>query len=430
MTTTETVDRIVEFPALKEAKGKLDAKRDSLAGILREAGTNYDMSQVKSLSGDTSAKVDAIRALNTEINDCKKSVDELLVVARAAAVAAEFEGEGSGATEPGAESGAEPQALKGKRKSFGQQLIESQAIKGYKAGAGSGPMAHLDIDFKSVMSTGAGWDPEDLRTGRVVDFATRPAPHVVTYIPQTTTSMSTVLYMEETTFTNAAAETAESVQGTPGDYPEAALVYTERNSEVRKIAVFLPVTDEQFEDEPRARTTVENRLPFMLQQRLDSQALVGNGTAPNLRGTENVVGINTQALGADPIPDAIYKGMRMIRDTGFAEPSVVFIRPAKWEGVRLLRTADGMYIWGHPSLPGPETIWGVPVVQTTAVTATKAVIGDYANFSELAVRRGIDVQISNSHGTYFKEGVLALRADMRAALIHYRPSAFSVVTGL
>lgn len=429
MTTTETVDRIVEFPALIEAKGKLDAKRDSLAGILREAGPDYDMGKVKSLNGDTAAKVDAIRAINTEIGDLKKEVDDLLVVARAAAVAAEHKG--SEATEEGSEPGDDRPNLKnGNRKSFGQRLMECDAIKSYKPGMGSGPMAHLDIDLKAVMSTGAGWDPEDLRTGRVVDFATRPAPHVVTYIPQTTTTMSTVLYMEETTFTNAAAETAESVEGTPGSYPEATLVYTEKNSEVRKIAVFLPVTDEQFEDEPRARTTVENRLPFMLQQRLDSQALVGNGTAPNLRGTENVVGINTQALGTDPIPDAIYKGMRMIRDTGFAEPSVVFIRPAKWEGVRLLRTADGLYIWGHPSLPGPETIWGVPVVQTTAVTATKAVIGDYANFSELAVRRGIDVQISNSHGTYFKEGVLALRADMRAALIHYRPSAFSVVTGL
>ena len=429
MTTLEAPDRIVEFPALKEAKGKLDEKRDNLASILREAGPNFDMSLVKSLQGDTQAKVEQIRAFNTEIDECKAKVDELLVVARAAAVAAE--GEVEGHTEKGSEPGGEPPATKsGRKPHWAKQLMESPAIKGYRAGQGIGPMAHLDIDLKTVMSTGAGWDPEDLRTGRVVDFATRPAPHVVNYIPQTTTTMSTVLYMEETTFTNAAAETAESVEGTPGSYPEAALVYTEKNSEVRKIAVFLPVTDEQFEDEPRARTTVENRLPFMLEQRLDSQCLVGNGTAPNLRGTENVVGVNTQALGVDPIPDAIYKGMRMIRDTGFAEPSVVFIRPAKWEGVRLLKTADGMYIWGHPSMPGPETIWGVPVVQTTAVTATKAVIGDYANFAELSVRRGIDVQISNSHGTYFKEGVLALRADMRAALIHYRPAAFSVVTGL
>lgn len=416
-----TDDRIVDFPALKEAREKLNQKRDRLASILREAGTNYDMSQIKSLQGDSQAKVEQIRALNTEIDECKSKVDDLLVVARAAAVARESKSdEGPGESEP---QGRETKG--GKPRSFGEMLLASEAIKGYKAGSGIGPMARLDIELKTLFQTSAGWDPEDLRTGRVVEAATRPAPHVVNYIPQTTTSMSTVLYMEETTFTNAAAEAAEGAS-----YAEATLAYTEKNSEVRKIAVFLPVTDEQFEDEPRARTTVENRLPFMLRQRLDLQALTGDGNAPNLRGTENVVGINTQAKGADTTPDAIYKAMTTIRDTGFAEPSVVFIRPAKWQDVRLAKTADGLYIWGHPSMSGPETIWGVPVVQTTAVTATKAVLGDYANFSELAVRRGVDVQISNSHGTYFKEGILALRADVRVALVHYRPTAFAAVTGL
>jgi hypothetical protein len=69
-------------------------------------------------------------------------------------------------------------------------------------------------------------------------------------------------------------------------------------------------------------------------------------------------------------------------------------------------------------------------VETTAAPATAAIAGDYMNFSELAVRRGIDVQVSNSHGTYFVEGKLAIRADLRCAVIHYRPKAFGQVTGL
>lgn len=422
MTVTET-ERIVEFPALKDAQGKLDAKRKSLADILAEAGPEYDMGKVKSVQGDTHAKVAFIGALNAEIDSCKSKVDELLVVARAASAAAEGKGEG-------VESGSEPdgdghRTKSGRAKAWGELLMGSPAIKGYTPGSGRGPQARIEADLKTLFQTTAGWDPEDVRTGRVEMFPTRPAPRVVDAIPQTTTSMSTVLYMEETTFTNAGAEAAEGAS-----YAESTLALTERSSEVRKIATFLPVTDEQFEDEPRARSYVENRLPFMLRQRLDLQILVGDGTAPNLRGTENIVGIQTQALGVDPIPDALYKVMRKIRDDGFAEPSVVFIRPDKWETVRLLRTADGVYIWGHPSIPGPETIWGVPVVQTTAPTATKAIVGDYTNFSELAVRRGIDVQVSNSHSTFFVEGKLAIRADVRAALIHYRPKAFGVVTGL
>lgn len=412
----------ITTPALTEAQGKLDAARKSLADVFAEAGPDNDMDKVKSISGDSAAKVEWIRAKNAEINDLKKKADEIAEIVNIAAGVRQDPGRG----EPGAEPGT-LQVKSGQRKSFGERITESAAIKGWKPGSNSGPVARIDVDLKTDFTRSAGWDPEDIRTGRVELFATRPAPVVVDAIPQTTTSMSTVLYMEEDTFTNAAAEADEG-----GAYAEAALKLTEKSSEVRKIAVFLPVTDEQFEDEPRARAYVENRLPFMIRQKLDAQILVGSGagTPTQLLGTENVTGIQTQALGTDSIPDAIFKAMRKIRDDGFAEPSVVFIRPSKWETVRLLKTADGIYIWGHPSVAGVETIWGVPVVQTTAVTETKAVLGDYRNFSELSVRRGIDVQISNSHASFFTSGKLALRADIRVALIHYRPKAFAAVTGL
>ncbi|MER7002214.1 phage major capsid protein [Dactylosporangium sp. NPDC000555] len=414
---------LIEFPALVETRDKLNARRDTLAGIFAEAGPTYDMSLVKSLQGDSNAKVAEIQKLTAEINDLKVDLDKHLVVAKAAGEAKAHADRGERGSAPDAKGDREKKA--GKLRPFGQMVVESDAIKGYRPGSGSGPVARLDVDLKTLFSTSNGWDPEDTRTGRVEMYPTRPAPRVIDVFPQTTTSQSTVLYMEETVYENNAAETGEGTQ-----YPEVQLKVDEKSSEVRKIAAFLPVTDEQFEDEERARAYVQNRLPFFLRQRLDSQLLIGNGAAPNLRGLENITGIQSQALGGDPIPDALYKCMRSIRDDGFAEPSHVFIRPSKWESVQLMRTADGVYIWGHPSMPGPRTIWGVPVVESTAGSASKASMGDFTNFSEVAVRRGIDVQISNSHGGFFIEGKLAVRADVRVAVIFYRPKAFGVVTGL
>jgi HK97 family phage major capsid protein len=245
------------------------------------------------------------------------------------------------------------------------------------------------------------------------------------------TSLDNIRYMEETTFTQGAAETAESTATTASDLiPEAALALTERSNPVEWIPVFLPVTMQQMEDVEGIEAYVESRLMYDIRNRLDLQVLVGNGTTPNLKGTENVTGIQTQALGADSIPDAIYKAMTKIRDDGFAEPSVVFIRAAKWQNVRLLKTADGLYIWGHPSQAGPENIWGVPVVQSNAVTSTKAIVGDYATYSTFWTKRGITIAVSDSHAHYFTRGMLAVRADMRGAMVHYRPKAFAEVTGL
>lgn len=430
-------DRIVEFPALKEAQEKLDAKRKGLADVLAEAGPDYDMAQVKSLQGDTFAKVAEIGKMNAEIDECKKKVDEYLVVARAAAASRQEEKRG----EAGDGAADAPLERKGSRRfNLGEAFGESVAFKGYTPGSGAGPSAHLDVDLKTLMQTGniagAGWDPEDLRTGRLELTPQRPAVQVANYFPQTTTTMSSVVYMEETTFASvdgSASPTADglaSMTNEAGTYGEAQLALTERQEPVRKIAIWLPVTDEQFEDEPRARDYVNNRLPYMVRAKLDSQLLQGSGTAPQMKGVENVSGIQTQALGSDSIPDAVYKAARKIRDTGFAEPNVIFIAPAKWESVRLLKTADGQYIWGHPSMVGPATLWGIPVVETTAVTSTKAILGDFANYAELAMKRGLDVQVTNSHGTLFVEGKLAIRADLRACAVFYRPSAFAAVTGL
>ena len=118
------------------------------------------------------------------------------------------------------------------------------------------------------------------------------------------------------------------------------------------------------------------------------------------------------------------------RVTGRANPDYVIFHPTDWQNIRLLRTADGVYVWGSPSEVGPAQIWGLPVVICDAGSAGTAVVGDWGNFSELSVRRGIEMQVTNSHSTYFIEGKSAARVDMRAALVFYRGAAFTQVTGL
>jgi HK97 family phage major capsid protein len=410
------------FPALKEAQGKLEAKRKELGEIFAEAGPEIDLSKVKSVKGTTHDIAAKIRELNDEQTDLGKQVDELVAVQKAAERARTPEDRKNvGHGEVGSDQGGPAYNGGPRQKSFGELFTESDAYK-LKAGA-VGPERTLDIELKTLMTTAAGFAPEVTRTGRLVEFATRPI-QVAELIPQTTTGQSAVQYMEETTFTNAAAEVAEG-----GTYPEAALAFTEQTSLVRKISVYLPVTDEQLEDEPRLRGILDNRLPFMVRQRLDSQILVGNGTAPNLRGLLNVVGIQAQAKGADPTPDAVYKAMVKVQVVGQAQPNLLVMHPNDWQDIRLLRTADGLYIWGNPSDAGPERMWGLTVAMAQALTENTALVAD-TNYLELAVRRGIDVQVSNSHSTYFIEGKQAIRCDMRVALVAYRPTAIATVTGI
>lgn len=401
---------MAEFPALKAAQAELDAKRKSLKSVFDEAGSDINMDNVKSVGGSRDDKLAFIRSTNDEIIDLKKRVSELTELGGIGSEASQYVEQIQGADE----------SVSRKGRSLVDGFMNSEAFKR------PGTKSSLDIEVKTLFSRSAGWDPEDVRSGRLELTPLRPDTHVVDFLPHGSISQSDYKYMEETTHTATnVVEIAEAAT-----FGEAALALTERSKPVQKIAVWLPVTDEQLEDEAAARSYLDSRLTAMVRRRLDSQVLVGDGNAPNLLGTENVANIQTQALGADTLMDAAYKLFTSIRSSGFAEPNVAFINPTKWQDVALAQTADGQYIWGHPSSNGPTTLWGVPVVQTTAHTSTKLVAGDFANYSMLFIKRGIDVQVTNAHSDFFINGKQAIRADMRAVLVHFRPAAFGVVTGL
>jgi HK97 family phage major capsid protein len=424
--------------ALVEKREELAVKQKALHDIFDEAGDDLDLTKVKSLEGDSRQRAQSVKALNDELTALGKEVEELQAIEDARENTKKI---GDALNTPagkllhpnggGGDGGGQKPV-----KSIGDLFVESQAYKDWHRGMGVGPVAELDIGaeeasigLKTVMSTGAGFAPETIRIGRIIEEALRPI-QVLDLIPPGTTTQAAVVYMEETTATSGAAETPESAEGSLQSYGESALAFTERSSTVRKIATFLPVTDEQLEDVAQIRDFINMRLSFFLRQRLDGQVLVGNGVAPNLAGILNTSGIQTQAKGTDPVPDAIYKAMTKIRVTGRALPSGVVLHPNDWQDIRLLRTADGVYIWGSPSEAGPERIWGLPVAQSDVITENTGLAGDFRAFCQLFVRRGIEVQISNSHASYFIQGVQAVRADMRAAFPVYRPAAFCSVTGI
>jgi hypothetical protein len=400
------------FPALREAQGRLDAIKKQIADIFKQAGPNYDMAQVKGYGApdDVVAKV---RDLNDEAADLGKKIEELRNTAR---IAAQYSPETHEAAD-----GAMPSSLK-------VESFESAFGKALNGAINRKHFAHevKGVEVKTLFQRTVGWDPFDARDSRVELTPLRPAVHVINSWPSGTISQSDYKYMEETTHT--ATNTVELAEG--ATYGEAAFALTERSKPVEKIGAWVPVTDEQLEDEPAARAYLQSRLTEQIQRRLDSQLLVGDGSTPNLLGTETVSGIQTQAKGTDSIMDAALKLFTKIEDDGFARATVAFIRPSKWQEVLLTKTADGQYIWGHPSAMGPQALWGVPIVQTTAVTSTKLVAGDYATYAMFFLRRGMDVQVTNSHGTQFIEGKQAVRADIRAVAVHFRPKAFGTVTGL
>lgn len=425
------IDSEAQIAGLTETQARkaLAERSELLEQIFTEAGPEMDPRAVKTMEfRDGADMANWIRKVNEELTLIGKRVSEFDELARIRAANQDRARAAKAhlvdpSTFAPRSTEAPPTA-----KSFGSLLSESGALDAARKHAAVS--VDLDLDAKSwllqskaVFSTTAGWPPETTRTGRVV-FDEQREIELLDIIPTIATNQSAIVYMEETTFTNAAAERAEG-----GAYAESALALTERSVPVRSIGTSLPVTDEQLEDEEGVRDYIEQRLAFMVRQRLDGQIINGAGVAPNLTGTLNVSGINTQAKGTDSIPDAIYKAADLVRTVGRAVPSVVIMHPTNWQGVRLLKTTDGVYIWGAPTEQGPARIWGLPVVVTTAITAGTAIVGDYTRFAGLHLRRGVQIE-TGYVGDDFTSGRVTFRAGLRAAVVHYRPSAFTQITGL
>lgn len=419
---------------LVEARNKLDAKRQKLHEVFEAAGPEIDFNdstvlEILGASGSADA-VEKVRAMNTELDELATEVEGLVEMENIKASVGRIGGDLSDPT-PTSHRHADPQ--NNAPKALGDVIVESEAFRNYRETRDptSGEVEGFGIRdlrgsrfYNTLFETGAGWAPESVRSGRMVEDATRPI-QVIDIIPMGTTEQAAYVYMEETTRTHAAAETAEG-----GTFNESTFALTERTQTVRKITDSIPVTDEQLEDVAGIRSYLNGRLTFGLRQRFDNQVLNGNGTAPNLEGILNVSGIQTQALGTDPVPDAIYKAMTKVRVTGRAMPTHNLLHPNDWQSIRLLRTADGIYIWGNPSEAGPERIWGNPVVQTDAIAENTGLVGSFLPAWIMAFeRRGIDIQVGYS-GTQFAEGKRTIRADFRVVNVVFRPAAFCTVTGI
>jgi len=327
------------------------------------------------------------------------------------------------------------------RKSFGRMFVESDAFKKYDRQMHQGPEIEMKLDdfdmpganfnlsggapaeYKTVVDEAGSYAPQAIRIPYISQFPTRKLV-VMDIVPQGQTTQIAIVYMEETTYTNAAVEIAESAS-----YPEGAVAFTQRTSTVRKIAVNIPITDEIMEDAPQAESYVNNRIGYMVRQRLDSQLIVGNGTPPNLAGILNVGSVQTQAVGADTPADACHKALVLVQSVGFADPDHFVLHPLNWQAIRLTKTSTGEYVYGAPWESGPGTLWGLPVVSTTAITANTGLVGAFSPFSQFFLKNDLAISVGLVNDQFIK-GQLTIRAQLRGAFVVYRPTAFCKITSM
>jgi HK97 family phage major capsid protein len=330
-------------------------------------------------------------------------------------------------------------------KSLAQRALESPDYKGMidsgvlnsDKRSFTATLAEMSMDEVKALITGvsdtsagafitnqrAGYVPQPRRNNRIVNLITMGE-----------TTVDAIEYARQTTFTNVAAETAEATSTTTGTKPEATIAFEKVTEAVKTIAHWVPATRRSLADESQMRTLIESQLRYGLEFRLEDQIVNGNGTGENFTGILNTTNILTQAKGSDSVSDAIHKAITQIR-LAYLEPNGIAMHPNDWEVVRLSRdgggsvTGSGAYLYGPPSTAVQPMIWGLDVAVTPAVPDDTALVGDFTK-AVLWLREGAQVLATDSHSDFFVKNLVALLAELRAALGVLLPSAFCKVTSV
>jgi HK97 family phage major capsid protein len=320
-------------------------------------------------------------------------------------------------------------------KSFGEAFVKSDAYRaavGRLEQGGNIPLGTTDgvkvidrADVKTLLKvTSGGLSGVPLHDRQNLIVGTPLASlDLLNVIATATTDSDVVEWLEESTYTNNAAETAEG-----SDSPESALAFTVKTSNVKEIPHFIPVTRRAMSDVAYIESWVNNRLIDGVRRRLQTQILTGNGSGENLTGIYNTSGIGSidRSVTSTDMVESLHKCITTIRTSAFAEPDFVGIHPNDWETIRLLKASTaGTYQYGAPSEAGVQTIWGIPAIIHASFTSGSPLVG-IGREATLFVREGVSVAASDSHSDYFIKRQVALLATMRAAFAVTQPKAFAV----
>jgi HK97 family phage major capsid protein len=331
-------------------------------------------------------------------------------------------------------------------KGLGDQVRESRAYKSFMEDGQlniSSEVKYNPLLESKTLLTETGYPPSVVRSDLIVPTPLRNPNSVIDLFSVIPTDTYQYKYLEETTFTNNSAEVAEA-----GAFGESAIAFTENTENIRKFGVSIPVTEELLSDVASVNGYLDSRLKTMLQLRLDSELINGDGSAPNIRGILNKSGINTfdfsSYAGNLGRIGQLYQAITEIRKDAFMEADAILMHPSDWNDVVTTVTSDfagtssAGYAGKDPLFVGAgmfgngvnPSIWGVKVVPTTAITAGTVLVGTFGGglASHIITREGMEVAMSDSHDDFFTKDKVMMKASMRLGFAIYRATAFCSIT--
>jgi HK97 family phage major capsid protein len=333
-------------------------------------------------------------------------------------------------------------------KSLGLTVVQSAEFKAAMAPFGSRvpEKARFQTDpisvkglFTGDSATSAGAFVTAEQTGILEALGRRPLT-IRDVISVRRTGSDTVEYVVQTAHTNNAAPVAEAtssaapesgaeagplVNAAGGGYkPEGSWAFERKTATVKTIAEWVPATKRALADAAQLEGLINDELRADIAEEEEDQILLGDGEGENLEGILETTGIQTQAWSTD-IFTTVRKALTKARVVGRVVPNAVALHPEEVEVIDLARegAGTGQFLGAGPFALGPRTLWGLPIIETEAITPGRGLVGDFSK-AVLWDREQTTVTMTDSHADFFIRNMVAILAEERVAFGVVRPTAF------
>jgi HK97 family phage major capsid protein len=316
-------------------------------------------------------------------------------------------------------------------RSFGEAAVATGFAQ---RGVVDGPLMTVNRDvFSGPAAGGLDVVVPDFTPG--IDAQPRVDVTVIDLIPTVPTSSEVVTFYVQTGFVNASGAIPRRVSAnggtTYGAYELSSVTVEKKTVPVVKIGHAFPTDDDTLADSPALAALLNRDGIDGLRRELESQLLAPADT-PNGLSSLIVTGTGRAQVEAyeggsgQDLIEAIRRA-KTKAELAAIPARFVLLTPEAREKVELAKDEDNRYLGAGPFAGLNGSLWQLPMVTSYFLPAgVEAVVGSFEKV-RLRVRRGIEVQTTNSHADDFLKDAVKIKVSGRYALENTRPEAMVVV---
>jgi HK97 family phage major capsid protein len=177
---------------------------------------------------------------------------------------------------------------------------------------------------------------------------------------------------------------------------------------------------------PQLQSYIDGRLMYGLKYVEDNQLLNGAGTGTDLNGiyTQATASTANLAVVATPTKLDVLRAAMLQATLANLPSSGIVLHPTDWFGIEVTKDTAGGYVIGNPQDNTDRRLWGLPVVETLAMTSGKFLVGAFQMGAQIFDRQEARVEISTEDGNNFVKNLVTILCEERLALAVYNTLAF------